>query len=137
MGLRAPLIMFLPGMTYNIERHRESYLDCVKNVPSQPPLPTAPSSPPATPFEQTYADFFDCAGKHYLVVREVIHCHLQLGVADTDTVKDPSDASPRPCRKKRPLRRYVSETEKWHYSLTSSNRRGMEYNEFNLISSYC
>ena len=68
MGLRARLIVFWPGMTYDIERRRKSCLDCVKNALSHSPLPSAASTPPATPFEQTNFDFFDCTGQHYLVV---------------------------------------------------------------------
>ena len=68
MGLRAQLVVFWPGMTYDIERCWQSCLDCMKNASSQPPFRTVPSTPPATPFEQTYADFFDCVGQHYLIV---------------------------------------------------------------------
>ena len=53
---------------YDIDRRRQSCSDCIKNAPSQPPLPTQPAVPPTTPFEQTYADFFECIGQHYLVV---------------------------------------------------------------------
>jgi len=68
MGLRARSIIFWPGMTKDIERRRQSCSDCTKNAPSQSSLPTPPAIPPSTPFEQTYADYFDCAGQHYLVV---------------------------------------------------------------------
>ena len=40
----------------------------MKNASSQPPFRTVPSTPPATPFEQIYANFFDCVGQHYLIV---------------------------------------------------------------------
>ena len=50
MGVRARSIVFWPGMTNDIERIRQSCADCVKNAPSQPPLPATLSSPPATPF---------------------------------------------------------------------------------------
>ena len=68
MSLRARSIKFWPGMTNDIERRRLSCAECIKNAPSQPSLPTPTASPPTTPFEQTYADFFDCARQHYLVV---------------------------------------------------------------------
>ena len=68
MGVRPQLIVFWPGMTYDIERCQQSCFDCVKNASTQPPLRTVPSTPPATPFEQIYADFFDCVGQHYLIV---------------------------------------------------------------------
>ena len=68
MGLRARSIVFWPGITMDIKRRRQSCSDCVKNAPSQPSLQTPPSTPPAIPFEETYADFFDCVDQHYLVV---------------------------------------------------------------------
>ncbi|XP_066924129.1 uncharacterized protein [Clytia hemisphaerica] len=68
MGLRARSIVFWPGMTYDIEHRRQACQECIRNAPSQPSLPTSPASPPTTPFEQSYADFFDCVGQHYLVV---------------------------------------------------------------------
>jgi len=54
MGLRAWSIIFWQGMTNDIERRQQS---C-----------SSPSIPPSTLFEQTYANYFDCAGQHYLVV---------------------------------------------------------------------
>ena len=68
MGLRARSIVFWPGMTADIENRRRSCLNCNKNAPSHPPLPASLSTPPTTPFEQTFADYFDCAGQHYLIV---------------------------------------------------------------------
>ena len=40
----------------------------IVTAPSQPPVSVIPSAPPSTPFEKVFADFFDCAGQHYLVV---------------------------------------------------------------------
>lgn len=68
MSLRARATVFWPGMTEDIEQRRQSCSDCIKNAPSQPRLPSEVSNPPATPFEQTYADYFECVGQHYLVV---------------------------------------------------------------------
>ena len=68
MGLRARLVVVWSGMTYDIERRRQSCLDYAKKTPSQLSLPTVPSTRPTTPLEQIYADFFDCTGQHYLVV---------------------------------------------------------------------
>ena len=68
MGLRARSIVFWPGMTHDIERRRQSCLECVKNAPTQPSLPPVQATPPSTPLEQIYADFFDCIAQHYLVV---------------------------------------------------------------------
>ena len=51
--------------------------------------------------------------QHLETTKDDDHVTTQ-GAADTDTVGDPSDASPRRCRTKRPPRRYVPETGKWH-----------------------
>ena len=68
MGARARTIIFWPGMTEDIERIRDSCRDCIKNAPSQAPLPAVISNPPSTPFEMIHADYFDCVGQHYLVI---------------------------------------------------------------------
>lgn len=68
MGARARSIVFWPGMTEDIIRTRAECRDCITNAPSQPSLPSTPSIPPSTPFEKVFADFFDCAGQHYLVI---------------------------------------------------------------------
>ena len=68
MESRASSIMFWPGMTEDICRTRASCSDCNINAPSQPPLPSSPAIPPSTPFEKVFADFFDFAGHHYLIV---------------------------------------------------------------------
>ena len=68
MALRARATVFWPSMTDDIERRRQSCRDCIKNAPSQPRLPSKVTAPPATPFEQTFADFFECVGQHYLVI---------------------------------------------------------------------
>ena len=68
METRARSIVFWPGMTEDIHKKRASCYDCVKNAPSQAALPSNSSPPPATPFEEVFADFFDCGGCHYLVI---------------------------------------------------------------------
>ena len=68
MGARARAILFWPGMTDDIERVRQTCQDCIKNAPSHAPLPAIISNPPSTPFEMIHADFFDCAGQHYMIV---------------------------------------------------------------------
>ena len=68
MGARARSILFWLGMSDDIERVRQSCKDCIKNAPSQAPLPPVLSDPPSTPFEKIHSDFFDCAGQHYLVI---------------------------------------------------------------------
>ena len=92
MGLRARSVVFWPGITMDVERRRQSCSDCVKNAPFQPSLQTRPLTPPSTPFEQTYANFFDNVGQHYLVVGCLISClrnyFSRFGVvADCDVKK--------------------------------------------------
>ena len=70
MTARAHAISFWPGMTTDIDSVRASCNDCIKNAPSKPRLPPATFNPPSTPFEAIVADFFQCAGHHYLVVAD-------------------------------------------------------------------
>lgn len=55
-------------MSKDIRETRERFADCNRNAPSQAATPPQPSSPPSTPFEAVFADFFDYGGRHYLVV---------------------------------------------------------------------
>ena len=68
MERRARTIVFWPGMSKDIHETREGCTDCNRNAPSQAATLTLPSSPPSTPFEAVFADFFDYGGRHYLVV---------------------------------------------------------------------
>ena len=68
MQLRAQSIIFWPGMTLDIQEVRSKCRECNRNAPSQAPLPCEPASPPSTPFEQIFADFFEFGGHHYLIV---------------------------------------------------------------------
>ena len=68
MELRASKIMFWPGMTDDIKRERAACTDCNINAPSQASLPSTPATPPSTPFEKVFADYFDYAGNHYLII---------------------------------------------------------------------
>ena len=68
MESRAQAIVFWPGMTHDVQRIRAECYECNRNAPSQAPMPAEPVCPPTTPFQQIYADFFEFAGKHYLVV---------------------------------------------------------------------
>ena len=68
MELRAQAIVFWPGITADIHAIRAGCADCNRNAPSQPSIPATSTSPPSTPFEAVYADYFDFAGNHYLVV---------------------------------------------------------------------
>ena len=68
MERRAQTMVFWPGMTKDIQDTRARCNDCNATAPSQTQLPSQPASPPKTPFEQVFADFFDFGGHHYLVV---------------------------------------------------------------------
>ena len=68
MEQRARAIAYWPGMSKDIRNTRDSCTDCIRNAPSQAATPPIPSSPPSTPFEAVFADFFVHAGQHYLVV---------------------------------------------------------------------
>ena len=68
MGARARETVFWPGMSEDIERIRQACQQCTKIAPSQPDVPATLSIPPSTPFEQIFADYFNCAGHHYLVI---------------------------------------------------------------------
>ena len=67
MTLRAQAIVFWPGMTNDIQEIRARCQECHKNAPSQADLPSTPATPPSTPFEEVFADYFDFGGRHYLV----------------------------------------------------------------------
>ena len=68
MERRAQAIVFWPGMTNDIQQVRDSCSHCNTTAPSQAQLPSTPATPPSTPFEQIFADFFDFGGHHYLVI---------------------------------------------------------------------
>ena len=68
MEQRARAIVYWPGMSTDIRTTRASCADCNRNAPSQAATPPILSSPPSTPFEAVFADFFDYRGLHYLVV---------------------------------------------------------------------
>ena len=70
MELRARSIMFWPGMTLDISNTRAKCDDCNRNAPSQANLPSEPAHPPSVPFQSVVADYFDLAGRHYLVIAD-------------------------------------------------------------------
>ena len=68
MEQRARAIVCWPGISKDIREIREGCADCNRNAPSQAATPPLPSTPPLSPFEAVFADFFDYRGCHYLVV---------------------------------------------------------------------
>ena len=68
MEQRTRQIVYWPGMSTDIRAIREQCSDCNRNAPSQAATPPLPTSPPTTPFEEVFADFFDYGDHHYLVV---------------------------------------------------------------------
>ena len=68
MERRARGIVYWPGMSKDIQDIRNGCSDCNRNAPSQAATPPIMSTPPATPFEAVFADFFEYSGRHYLVV---------------------------------------------------------------------
>ena len=68
MEQRACTIVYWLGISKDIRKTREGCADCNRNAPSQAATPPLPSTPPLSPFEAVFADFFDYRGCHYLVV---------------------------------------------------------------------
>ena len=68
MERRARATVFWPGMTQDIHNIRDSCAHCNRNAPLQAATPPLPSHPPITPFEKIFADYFDYAGRHFLIV---------------------------------------------------------------------
>ena len=68
MEQRACTIVYWLGISKDIRKTREGCADCNRNAPSQAATPPLPSTPPLSPFEAVFADFFDYRVCHYLVV---------------------------------------------------------------------
>ena len=68
MESRARAIVFWPGMTEEISSVRNNCSSCIRTAPSQAAVPAMPTHTQSTPFEAVFADFFNYAGCHYLVV---------------------------------------------------------------------
>ena len=68
MEQRARAIVYWPGMSKDIRDTRDRCADCNRNAPSQTATPPLPTTPPSTPFEAVFADFFTYGGRHYLIV---------------------------------------------------------------------
>ena len=61
MKQRARAIVYWPGMSKDIQETRNRCAECNRNAPS-------PCTPPSTPFDEIFVDFFDYGGHHYLIV---------------------------------------------------------------------
>ena len=68
MERRARATVFWPGMTQDIHNIRDSCAHCNRNAPSQAATSPLPSHPPTRPFKKIFADYFDYAGRHFLIV---------------------------------------------------------------------
>ena len=68
MEQRARAIVYWPGMSKDIRDTRDRCADCNRNAPAQAATPPLPTTPPSTPFEAVFGDFFTYGGRHYLVV---------------------------------------------------------------------
>ena len=86
MEQRARTIVYWPGMTRDIQDTRDRCIACNKNAPSQADMPPIPASPPSTPFEAVFADFFDYGGHHYLVVGDRLSGWVEVSGSSSGTV---------------------------------------------------
>ena len=68
MQAHANSTVFWPGISADILKTRKNCEDCEKMAPSQPSAPPTPPILPVYPFQSICADFFQFAGRHYLVV---------------------------------------------------------------------
>ena len=68
MYSRAQTIVYWPHLISDLEEARNSCRSCHKNAPSQAKLPPTAPEVPTTPFQMIFADYFQLAGKHYLVI---------------------------------------------------------------------
>lgn len=73
-------------MSQDIQETRDRCADCNRNAPSQAATPPLPSTPPSTPFESIFADFFDHGGRHYLIVGDRLSSWVEVlsSTAGTD-----------------------------------------------------
>ena len=90
MEQRDRAIVYWPGISKDIRETREGCADCNRNAPSQAATPPLPSTPPLSPFEAVFANFFDYRGCHYLVVVD----RLSGWVEVLSSTAGPSSPSP-------------------------------------------
>ncbi len=67
MKARAHLCVYWPGMSNDIANRRRQCRLCDNIAPSLPALPPAPPTNPEYPFQLVVADYFDLAGRKFLV----------------------------------------------------------------------
>ena len=63
MEQRARAIVYWPGMSKDIRDTRDRCADCNRNAPAQAAPSPLPTTPPSTPFEAVFADFFTYGGR--------------------------------------------------------------------------
>ena len=68
MNLRSQTSVWWPNISKDMERARASCLTCLKNAPTQSPLPPVSPPLPEHPFQLISADYFQYEGTTYLVL---------------------------------------------------------------------
>ena len=67
---RALQCVYWPGLYSDLEKMRESCMECTRVAPSQPNLPPYIPVSPDYPFQMVVADFCDLKGKSWLVIAD-------------------------------------------------------------------
>ena len=83
--------VFWPGMTQDIHNICDTCAYCNRNAPSQTAtyatlqlrlrrcsLPCCPPTRSRRPFEKNFADYFDYAGRHFLIVGDRLSCQSDM-----------------------------------------------------------
>lgn len=86
MESRARRILYWPGITKDIRLARESCIECCRNAPSQPAMPSTEPRIPSTPFDAIVADFFETQGHHFLVAADRLSGWVEVFSAPVKTV---------------------------------------------------
>lgn len=72
MEKSARAIVYSPGMSTDIHNIRDRCADCNSNASRQAATPPLPTTPPSTPFEAMFTNFFTYGGHHYLVIGDCL-----------------------------------------------------------------
>ena len=67
---RALQCVYWPGLYSDLEKLRQSCIECTRVAPSQPNLPPYEPVSPDYPFQMVVADFYDLKGKSWLVIAD-------------------------------------------------------------------